>query len=145
MNTDLYLIYVVLGTHWRVTPHFDKKAEGFNEEQLAAILDLDFQNYQDLQALACVFFTCFTGIRIKDLHQANTAYVTRTASSTKNPRNWKIQLLKTKNDPDGTGPLENRTWIIHSCCLIDLEKEAKQSFAIMHFFKSFQCYQLFSL
>ena len=74
-----------------------KKAEGFNEEQLAAVLDLDFQNHQDLQALACVCFTCFTGIRIEDLHQANTANVTRTAFSTKNPRNWKIQLLKTNN------------------------------------------------
>jgi hypothetical protein len=106
-----------------------KKAEGFNEEQLAAVLDLDFQNHQDLQALACVCFTCFTGIRIEDLHQANTANVTRTAFSTKNPRNWKIQLLKTKNDPDGTGPVENRTWIVPCCCLVDLDKEAKQSFA----------------
>ena len=114
----------------RVTPHFVKKAEGFNEEHLAAILDLDYRNHQDLQALACVCFTCFTGIRIEDLHQANTANVTRTASTTKNPRNWKIQLLKAKNDPDGTGPLENRTWLVPCCCLVEhLEKEAKQSFA----------------
>jgi len=102
-----------------------KKAEGFNEEQLAAVLDLDIQNHQDLQALACVCFTCFTGIRIEDLHQANTADVTRTAFSSKNPQNWKINLLKTKNNPDGTGPLGKRTLIVPCYCLVDLDKEVK--------------------
>ena len=77
-----------------------KKAQGFNEEQLAAILELNFENHQDLQALACVCMTCFTGIRIEDLHQANNSDLTRTPSSNKNPRNMKLQLLKTKNDPD---------------------------------------------
>lgn len=112
----------------RATPHFVKKAEGFNEVQLAAILELEIQNHMDLQALACVCVTCFTGIRIEDLHRANSSDISRTPPSNKNPRNWKLILLKTKNDPDGTGPVENRTWVIPCCCLVDLKKEEKQRF-----------------
>ena len=106
-----------------------KKTEGFNEEQLAAILDLNYQNHLELQSLACVCFTCFTAIRVEDLHQAKTTDLTLTPPSNKNPRNLKLKLLKTKNDPDGTGPVENRTWIVPCCCLEDLEKAAKQKFA----------------
>jgi len=113
----------------RINPYFVKKAEGFHEEQLASILDLDYENHLHLQALACVCFTCFTDIRIEDLHRATTTDLTRTPPSNKNPRNLKLKLMKTKNDPDGTGPEENRTWIVPCCCLVDLEKEAKQRFA----------------
>ena len=60
-----------------------QETEGFNEEQLACILDLDYENHLQLQALACVCFTCFTGIRIEDLHRATTTDLTRTPSPSK--------------------------------------------------------------
>ena len=79
-------------TQLRVTPYFVKKTEGFNEEQLAAILDLNYQNHLELQSLACVCFTCFTAIRVEDLHQAKTTDLTLTPPSNKNPRNLKLKL-----------------------------------------------------
>jgi hypothetical protein len=106
-----------------------KKAEGFNEEQLAAILDLNHQNHLELQSLACVCFTCFTAIRVEDHYQAKTTELTLTPPSNKNPRNLKLKLLKTKNVPDSTGTVENRTWIVPCCCLEDLDKAANQKFA----------------
>ena len=106
-----------------------KKAEGFNEEQLASIIDLNYENHLELQAIACVCFTCVTAIRVEDLHQAKTTDLTCTPPSNKNPRNFKLKLPTTKNDSDGTGSVENRTWIVPCYCLEDLEKAAKQKLA----------------
>ena len=116
-------------TQLRITPYFVKKAEGFNEEQLASIIDLNYENHLELQAIACVCFTCVTAIRVEDLHQAKTTDLTCTPPSNKNPRNFKLKLPTTKNDSDGTGSVENRTWIVPCYCLEDLEKAAKQKLA----------------
>ena len=106
-----------------------RKADAFSVAAISEILELPCHTHEELRDVCCVITSCFTSFRAEDMHGCLSNMVTLAPAERDNVRRVVFQLERTKNDPEGTGPVKNRTFVVPCTCMSSMEPAQKRSFA----------------
>jgi hypothetical protein len=92
------------------------------------ILALPRNTHQQHQDAACLALTCFTSMRLEDVDLAQESMRTLKAAEKDLPRRMVFVLKQTKNDKDGTGPVQGRTFVLACLCDMEMDKTERGQF-----------------
>lgn len=109
-------------------PYFPKKADAFSPGSLAALLSLDATSHGELQDQAIAALCCFTALRSSDIRMTKRRMITSRPGTSHYPRHFHFQLDRTKTDPDGTGPEDDRKFLLPCICLVGKDQAGKKAF-----------------
>ena len=76
-----------------------------------------YKDEHERRDLVVINFTCFTGMRVEDIHNAKSTNFTFNAADQTNPRRLVAVLDQTKNDKKGNGPASGRTFMLPCLCM----------------------------
>lgn len=113
----------------KITPYHVQKAQAFSVEGLAAVVNMGWNNVEQLRDLALTTFICFTSMRIEDVDYAKTSNFTIKDADVQNCRRIVAVLTRTKNDKNGSGPIAGRTFVLPCICMEKLSAPEKAKFA----------------
>jgi hypothetical protein len=113
-------------TALKITPYYVHKQKAFSVAALGEITTMPYADESERRDLVVMNFTCYSGIRIEDIHNTKTRHFTKHQADQDNPRHLAALLEQTKNDKDGTGPASGRTFVIPCICMPSLLPDKKK-------------------
>jgi len=125
----------------KIEPYFPASASNFPKVYLSYVLAMEnkcCRDYSDkvkkimniifiFLTISLVFFvwTCFSSMRKEDVYTMYSKDVTVSPHTKEAPRRYKALIEKTKNDINGSGPIDGRTFIIPCFCAHNCEQSSK--------------------
>mmetsp|Transcript_17828 Transcript_17828/g.16094 ORF Transcript_17828/g.16094 Transcript_17828/m.16094 type:complete len:456 (-) Transcript_17828:10-1377(-) len=106
-------------TMGKMNPYFVSPASIYSPEAIQYILELACTNIEMVQDKAFVLLTIYTGMRLKNVYEIYSKDITFVPFdvTTNNPRHYSMMNITSKNDRSGTGPNENRLYLLPCICL----------------------------
>eukprot|EP01040_Poterioochromonas_malhamensis_P010433 gene10433-11350_t len=121
-------------THLKEDPHFPVSAQPFSKEAVDFLLNLKLPNRDEntvlIQEKAFLVWTVYAAMRVKDVHEMRSKDLSILNAEKGIPRRFSIVLATTKNDPQGTGPTDNREYLMPCDCMERLDSAGKRSFTL---------------
>jgi hypothetical protein len=103
-----------------------KHAEEFSKEAIGKILELDIEVHGDYLKKAFMVITIFTAMRVQDAHTLRSRGCSMVPATVQVPRHYKLILDQTKNDKNGTGPVDGRTYLLGCLCRSNLTDDKQK-------------------
>lgn len=117
----------------KIHPYYVKKQCAYTIKGLHEMTKLDNTNDEEKRDSAVMQFSCYSGLRMEDMHKSRSINFTKEAADQINPRSVVAVLAQTKNDKTGTGPVAGRTFVVPCICMplnaVDKKKWCKSLLA----------------
>jgi hypothetical protein len=113
----------------KINPHFSQKATNWTAEQLKRIVELKCSTAREYIDRAFTCMTAFSSMRGEDTNHCICRNTKILPADESKPRRFRWIFDRTKNDPQGKGPVSGRTFYVACICMESQGKGEKQAFA----------------
>ena len=104
-------------TSLKITPYYVKKGSAFSLKEVSEITCMNYADESERRDLVVMNWTCYTEMRVQDIHSAKSNNFTNNPADQAHPRNIVAVLNQTKNAKNGIGPASGRTFLLPCICM----------------------------